>query len=111
MENFHELLINRRSIRKYTDQPIDPEQVKQILEAALMGPTSKNLRPWQFVVVEDKETMRQLSELKPNYATSIATAPLAVVVTADTTLSDVWVEDASIAAILMQLQALSLIHI
>lgn len=105
MENFHELLINRRSIRKYTDQPIDPEQVKQILEAALMGPTSKNLRPWQFVVVEDKETMRQLSELKPNYATSIATAPLAVVVTADTTLSDVWVEDASIAAILMQLQA------
>lgn len=41
MENFHELLINRRSIRKYTDQPIDPEQVKQILEAALMGPTSK----------------------------------------------------------------------
>ena len=49
--------------------------------------------------------MRQLSELKPHYATSIATAPLAVVVTADTTLSDVWVEDASIAAILMQLQA------
>lgn len=105
MENFHELLINRRSIRRYTDQSVDPEQVRLILEAALMSPSSKSVRPWQFVVVEDKEMLEKLSQCKANYATSIASAPLAIVVTADTTRSDIWAEDASIAAILMQLQA------
>ena len=108
MENFHELLLNRRSIRKYTDEPVDPEDVKLILEAALTSPTSKSKRSWQFVVVEDKEMLQQLSKLKPTYATSIPAAPLAIVVTADMTKSDVWVEDASVAAIIMQLQAADL---
>lgn len=105
MENFHELLINRRSIRRYTPQPVDPDHVRQIIEAALMSPSSKSVRPWQFVVVEDKEMLQKLSQCKSNYATSIASAPIAIVVTADITRSDAWIEDASIAAILMQLQA------
>lgn len=105
MENFHELLINRRSIRRYTQQPVDPDHVRQIIEAALMSPSSKSVRPWQFVVVEDKEMLQKLSQCKSNYATSIASAPIAIVVTADITRSDAWIEDASIAAILMQLQA------
>lgn len=105
MENFHDLLINRRSIRRYTDQPVDSEQVRQIIEAALMSPSSKSVRPWQFVVVEDKAMLEKLSKCKANYATSVASAPLAIVVTADTTRSDAWVEDASIAAVFMQLQA------
>lgn len=70
-----------------------------------MSPSSKSVRPWQFVVVEDKDTLEKLSQCKANYATSIASAPLAVVVTADTTRSDAWVEDATIAAVFMQLQA------
>lgn len=70
-----------------------------------MSPSSKSVRPWQFVVVEDKAMLEKLSHCKSNYATSIATAPLAIVVTADTTKSDAWIEDASIAAMLMQLQA------
>lgn len=105
MENFHELLINRRSIRRYTSGPVDPEQVRQIIEAALMSPSSKSVRPWQFVVVEDKEMLGKLSHCKANYATSIASAPLAIVVVADVTKSDAWIEDASIAAVFMQLQA------
>jgi len=105
MGNFHELLINRRSIRRYAPEPVDPDQVRQIIEAALMSPSSKSVRPWQFVVVEDKEMLEKLSHCKANYATSIASAPLAVVVTADTTRSDAWIEDASIAAVFMQLQA------
>lgn len=108
MENFHDLLINRRSIRRYTSEPIDPDQVKMIIEAALMSPSSKSVRPWQFVVVEDKEMLEKLSHCKANYATSVASAPLAVVVTADTTRSDAWIEDASIAAVFMQLQAQAL---
>lgn len=105
MENFHDLLINRRSIRKYSAEPVDPEQVKMIIEAALMSPSSKSVRPWQFIVTEDKEILEKLSLCKDKYATSIASAPLAIVVAADTTKSDAWVEDASIAAVFMQLQA------
>lgn len=105
MENLHELLINRRSIRRYTDQPVDGDQVKQILEAALMAPSSKSVRPWEFVVVEDKTMLEKLGQCKPVYATSITGAPLAIVVCADTTKSDAWIEDASIAAVFMQLQA------
>ncbi len=108
MESFHNLLLNRRSIRKYTDAPIDPESVKLILEAALTAPSSKSQRSWQFVVVEDREMLEKLGQCKPSYATSIANAPLAIVVTGDMTKSDVWVEDTSVAAIIMQLQAADL---
>ena len=87
MENFHELLLNRRSIRKYTDEKVAPEDVKLILEAALTSPSSKSGRSWQFVVVEDKDMLERLGQCKPNYATSIARAPLAVVVVADMTKS------------------------
>ena len=108
MHSFHDLLLNRRSIRKYTSEPIAPEDVKLILEAALTSPSSKSQRSWQFVVVEAPEMLTQLGQCKPNYATSVAKAPLAVVVIADMTKSDAWIEDASVAAIIMQLQATDL---
>ena len=105
MDNFHDLIINRRSIRKYTDQQIDPEYVKLIIEAGLMAPTSKSSRSWQFIVVEDKDMLERLGNCKPSYATSIARAPLAIVVAADPAKSDAWIEDASVATAYMQLQA------
>lgn len=108
MENLHELLVNRRSIRRYTSEPIEPEAVRLILEAALMAPTSKSSRPWQFIVVEDKDMLQRLSECKPAGAAPIAKAAFAVVVAADPQLSDPWIEDASIAAAYMQLQAADL---
>jgi nitroreductase len=108
MENFHDLLLNRRTIRKYTSEKVDPQAVKLILEAALTAPTSKSGRSWQFVVVEDAEMLKHLGECKSNYATSIANAPLAVVVVADITKSEAWIEDASVAAAFIQLQAADL---
>lgn len=108
MDNFHELLVNRRSIRRYTDEPIDSESVKLLLEAALLAPTSKSSRPWQFVVVEDKEKLQQLSECKEHGAGPIARAPLAIAIAVDPSLTDPWIEDASIAASYIQLQAAAL---
>lgn len=108
MNQFHDLLVSRRSIRRYTDQPIDGEDVKLILEAALMAPTSKSSRPWHFVVVEDKDVLKQLSECKESGAAPIAKAPLAIVVAVDPSLTDPWIEDASIAASYIQLQAAAL---
>ena len=108
MKSLHDLLIHRRSIRKYTQEALSPEAVKTILEAGLLAPSSKRCTPWEFIAVEDNETLARLSECKTSGAKPIAGAALAIVVTADMTLTDTWIEDASIAAILMQLQAADL---
>lgn len=105
MDNFHELLTRRHSIRKYTKDSISPDDVRLILEAALMAPTSKNSQPWQFIVVEDRKTLEMLSQCKDSGAMPIARCSLAVVVAADPMKSDAWIEDATIAATLIHLQA------
>lgn len=105
MTDFHTLLLNRRSIRKYQDKELSADDVKLILEAGLLAPTSKNLRSWSFTVVEGDEALSRLSQCKPQFATPISRCKLAVVVSADASVSDAWVEDASIAATYIQLQA------
>lgn len=105
MENFLELLKNRRSCRRFTDEPVSQESVANIMRAALMSPSGHRINPWEFVLVEDKETLRQLSVSKAAGAQLLEGAAMAVVVIADTEKSDVWVEDCSIATILMQLAA------
>lgn len=104
MNEFHELLVRRHSIRKYTGAALDAEQVRTIMEAALLAPTSKNARSWEFTVVEERALLEQLSACKPLYGHSIARGALAIVVSADPAKSDVWIEDASVAAAFIHLQ-------
>jgi nitroreductase len=105
MENFIELLRNRRSMRKYTDEELTQEQVVALMKAALMSPSSKHSNGWQFIVVDDKAMLEKLSACKEHGSQFIAGAPLAVVVTVDPLVSEAWIEDASIASIFIQLQA------
>lgn len=105
MSDFHKLISNRRSIRKFTDEPLTPEQVETILKAALKSPSSKSKNPWQFLLVEDKEMLRKLSLCKKTGSKPIEGCALAVIVLADPLASTVWIEDASIASLMMQLQA------
>ena len=105
MTNFKDLAQLRRSHRKFTDEEIDAEDVKLILRAALMAPTSKVQRAWQFVVVDDKMDLEKLSDAKDLGGQFIKGAPLAIVVLGDPVQNDCWVEDGSIAAISMQYQA------
>jgi nitroreductase len=105
MENLIELLRHRRSTRKFKDTLISPELVQQLMQAALMAPASKSSNPWQFILVDDKEMLRALSVSKKNGAKLLENAALAVVVIADPQASDVWVEDASIATVFLQLEA------
>lgn len=105
MENFSELIKNRRSMRKFTADEISQEEVVTLLKAALMAPTSKRSNCWQFIVVDDKALLQELSHCKEQASSFIADAALAIVVTADPLTSDVWIEDASIASVIIQLQA------
>lgn len=108
MKDFHQMLIERHSIRRYTDQPLDADQVKLILEAALLAPCSKSSRAWQFVVVEDKDTLLRLADCKTGGTVPVKNCVLAVVVMMDPLKSEAWIEDGSVAASYMQLQAAAL---
>lgn len=105
MKTFKDLAINRRSHRKFTDMAIEQEKIDSILQTVLMAPAGKRANEWSFYVVTDKETSLKLSECKQFGAAFVKEAPLNIVVTADTTKSDVWIEDCSIAAIYLQLAA------
>ena len=104
-KEFHDMLFTRHSIRKYTDEPIDGEHVKLLLEAALLAPSGKSVRPWEFVVVEDKEVLAKMSECRPFGSGPVAKCKLAIVVCGDPGKTDDWVEDCTIAATYIQLQA------
>ena len=103
-----EILRSRRSIRKYTNQPIEPEKLEILKEAVLRSPSSKGINPWQFIFIDERETILKLKECKPTGTSPLETSPLAVVFCADDTVNDAWVEDCSIAAIIIQLTAHSL---
>lgn len=103
--DFKDLVQQRRSHRKFTAEEIDGEDVKMILRAGLMSPTSKGQRAWQFVVVDNKADLEKLSDAKDLGGAFIKDAAMAIVVLGDPMQNDCWVEDGSIAAITMQYQA------
>jgi len=102
------LLQDRRSIRKYQDIKVEAEKIDTLIEAALRSPSSRGFNPWEFVVVTDKDILDKLSRSKEHGSAFIKNAPLGIVVCADPNKSDVWIEDTSIAAIIMHLTAASL---
>ena len=103
-----DLLRQRRSVRVYAHLPVEQEKIDILQEAVLRSPSSRNINPWQFIFVQDAELVTQLSKAKQHGSAFLSGAPLAVVIAGDTTQSDVWIEDCSIAAILLQLTAQSL---
>lgn len=105
MNTFTELLKRRRSTRKFSKEKINSDDVVELMKAALMSPSSKRTTPWEFVVVDEPATLQALAKCKEHGSKLIEGAALAVVVLGDPLQSDVWIEDTSIASILMQLQA------
>ena len=94
----------RRSIRKYQEGAIPEETLRQMMEAPLLAPSSKRSTPWEFILVDDPQLLEQLGQCRAANSAFAAKAQTVVVVAADTEKTDVWVEDASIAAAYLQLQ-------
>ena len=105
---FMNLLERRRSIRKYTDQAVEPGKIQTLIEAALRSPSGRGINPWEFIVVEDRHILSRLAEAKQSGAAFLKGAPLGIIVCANPEKSDTFVEDASIASIIIQLAAESL---
>jgi nitroreductase len=90
------ILFARRSIRRYTGAPVSEADIQSLLEAGMAAPSGSNQKPWHFVVVTDKATLRALAEAHP-YGKMLASAALAIAVCGDFGVSDWWVQDCSAA--------------
>lgn len=104
-QSFYSLACRRRSIRKYTDEPISPKDVQLLLASALRAPSSRNRHSPQYIVVEDREMLSKMSVVREKGAAFLREAPIAIVVLGDPSCSAHWFEDAVLAASYIQLQA------
>lgn len=102
------LLRKRRSIRKFKKKTINAAVLGCLKEACVRAPSSRGRQPWRFYFITDKKLLLKLSEAKSHGAEFLKGAPLGVLICGDETLSDVWIEDCSIAGILLQMTSLSL---
>ena len=105
---FLDILKKRRSIRQYTGEPISEEALQAVVQAGLLSPSSRGRRPWELIVVQDREMLQKMSECRVGSAKMLANAAAAIVVVADSEKSDVCIEDCSIVMSNMHVMADSL---
>jgi len=75
-------VLSRRSIRKYTGEPVPDDVVERLLRAAMAAPSAGNQQPWQFVVIRDRATLTAITEVHP-YSRMLPQAAVAVLVCGD----------------------------
>ena len=106
-----EAIAKRRSIRKFLDVPVTDDQLRELLEAAMLAPSAKNGQPWQFVAIRKPETLAKLRESQP-YAVSLSTAKACICVCGrvDPALPGYYQQDCAAATenILLQAQHMGL---
>jgi nitroreductase len=100
-----DVMLKRRSIRRYTGESVPEEKLRRILDAGLLSFSSRNFDPWEFIVVKNKDALRSLSKCKAVGSAMLAEADCAIVVIGDGEKADVWVEDCSIAMTYMHMMA------
>jgi len=78
--NINEIILNRRSIRKYKpDAPVTAEQLKRLVHAAMLAPSARNSRPWEFIAITKRETLDDIMRVHP-YTQMLKTASAAIIV-------------------------------
>ncbi len=103
-----EAIQKRRSIRKYTDEPVSEADLDAILRAGLVTPSSKGLWPIEFVVVRDKENVIKTAQGRQGSSVTAAAADTVIVVIGDSEKADAWIEDGALAMGQMMLRATEL---
>ncbi len=94
-----EAILSRRSIRRYSKDPVPDSVLKEILEAAMSAPSAGNQQPWHFVVINKREILDKIPEFHP-HSQSLIMASVAILVCGDLELEqhkDFWVQDCSAA--------------
>lgn len=100
-----EIMRQRRSVRSYTFETVSEEDIRKILEAGLLSASGRAIRPWEMIVVKNRDTLRKMADCRDHGAKMLEGADAAIVVIADETKTDVWTEDCSIVMSNMHLAA------
>ena len=108
MNDLLNTMLHRRSIRQYTGEHISEEQLQSVIQAGLLSASGRRLRPWELIVVRDRDTLEKLSDCREGAAKMLAVADCAIVVLGDREKSDTIIEDCSIVMANMHLMASSL---
>ncbi|ADY55734.1 nitroreductase [Syntrophobotulus glycolicus DSM 8271] len=103
-------IFNRRSIRKFKDQAVEPEKIDKLLRAAMQAPSAANQQPWEFIVVQNKEKLGQIAQVSPYAKPAAASAVTFVLLARDNELRvpTGWEQDMGAAAENMLLEAVHL---
>ncbi len=103
-------IFNRRSIRKFKSLTVEKEKVDKLLRAAMQAPSALNQQPWEFIVIEDRESLQKLSKSMPD-AKPIESSALTIILVANSNyfrFEPDWKSDMSAAAQNILLEAVYL---
>lgn len=109
-------ILQRKSVRSYSDRPVSRESLDTLVRAAMAAPSGRDMRPWKFIIIDDKEAMQKLAAQLP-YAKMLAEAQAAIAVCGDLSVTDDegkpstnWTFDCSAATenLLLQAEAMGL---
>ena len=101
--DFLEVVEKRRTFRKYSDKPVDREILEAIVRVAQTAPSSRNSKSTAFMIIEDRDTIDALSQMRDYGASPLKGAQAAILVMGDTTKTDLWVDNCAISATFIQL--------
>jgi nitroreductase len=92
-------ILERRSIRKYTDAPVSDDDIEDLLKAAMAAPSAGNEQPWEFIITRNRKDMIAINEIHP-YSNCLRNAPVAIIVCGDINreqFKGYWPQDCSAA--------------
>lgn len=101
--DFLEVIDKRHSVRRYSDRPVERELLDAIVRIAQTAPSSRNSQSTSFVIIEDKDTIEALSQMRDYGASPLKGAQSVILVVGDTTKTDLWVDNCAISATFIQL--------
>lgn len=103
--DFLELIEKRKSIRKYSNRPVEREILDAIVKVAQTAPSSRNSKSSAFMIIEDRDTLDALSQMRDYGASPLKSAQAAIIVMGDSTKTDLWVDNCAISATFLHLAA------
>lgn len=103
--DFLEVVETRHSVRKFADKPVEKELIDTIIRIAETAPSSKNTRSSAFMIIEDRDTIAAISEMRDSGSSFVKDAPAVIVVMGDESKTDLWVDNCAISTTFIQLAA------
>ncbi len=100
-----DIIIKRRTVRSFKDKKVDRETLEKLLMYASMGPSNGNIHPVEFLIIDDKEKIEELSKMDSYSTAYLKECPCVIIFMADSVISKTWMEECAIVASYFQLLA------